>query len=101
MRINIKSFILYNIIDTCSIWNLLSSDNLYNIALTNGSYFSCTEYVLYECLYKPRSYRKEEDERLKEKLKIESSKFHAPSFSISIDDLQSITYLVFCKIHLT
>ena len=93
MRINIKSFKCYNVIDTCSIWHLLSSERLYGMAKTNGCYFSCTKYVLYECLHKPRSSFKEEERRLIEKFNKELDKFYSPSFSISIDDLQSIMNL--------
>ena len=93
MRINIKSFILYNTIDTCSVWHLLSSDRLYNIAKTNGCYFSCTSYVLYECLYKPRKVFKEADVRLIDKFKKKQKDFYSQSYSISIDDLQSIVTL--------
>ena len=93
MKINIKSFNLYNIIDTCSVWHLLSSDMLYNISKVNGCYFSCTKYVFYECLYRSRSFFKEEDKRLKDKFQKELNKFHLPSYSISIDDLQSIMNL--------
>ena len=93
MRINIKSFIPYNIIDTCSVWHLLSSDRLYNMAKTNGCYFSCTSYVFYECLYKPRKVGKEADLRLVDKLKKKQNEFYSQSYSISIDDLQSIITL--------
>jgi hypothetical protein len=93
MRINIKSFKPLNVIDTCSIWHLLSSDRLYSTAKTNGCYFSCTKYVVYECLYKPRTVFKEADNRLQSKLQKEISKSLFPSYSISVDDLQSIMNL--------
>jgi len=93
MKIDIKSFILLNIIDTCALWHLLSSDRLYNIAKTNGCYFSCTSYVLYECLYKPRKIIKETDKKLMGKLCKIIDEFHSKSYSISIEDLQSIMAL--------
>jgi len=93
MRINIRSFIPFNIIDTCAVWHLLSSDLLYNIAKTNGCYFSCTNYVFYECLYKPRKIFKETDKRLMDKFKNKLNEFYSQSYTISIDDLQSIMSL--------
>jgi predicted nucleic acid-binding protein len=93
MRINIKSFKKLNVIDTCSVWHLLSSDKLFGMAITEKCYFSCTKYVQYECLYKPRKVRKPEDDRLREKLQNEMDKSRFNTFSISIDDLQSIMNL--------
>jgi predicted nucleic acid-binding protein len=93
MRINIKSFKPLNVIDTCSIWHLLSSDMLYSTAKINGCYFSCTKYVEYECLYKPRTIFKEADKNLQNKLQKEMAKSLFPSYSISVDDLQSIMNL--------
>jgi predicted nucleic acid-binding protein len=93
MRIDIKSFKQLNVIDTCSVWHLLSSDRLYNTARINGCYFSCTKYVVYECLYKPRTALKATDNKLQNKLQKEMVKDLFPSYSISIDDLQSIMSL--------
>jgi predicted nucleic acid-binding protein len=63
------------------------------MAKTNGCFFSCTNYVLYECLYKPRKVIKETDRRLKNKLEKKLGEFYSQSYSISIDDLQSIAVL--------
>jgi len=93
MRINIRAFISYNIIDTCAVWHLLSSDRLYNTAKATGCYFSCTNYVVYECLYKPRKIPKETDKRLMDKFKIKLDEFYSQSYSISINDLHSIMAL--------
>lgn len=93
MRIDIRSFKQLNIIDTCSVWNLLSSDKLYNMATIVGCYFSCTRYVIYECLYKSRTVHKETDDKLRNKFSKQVDKFSSPSYSIGIDDLQSIMNL--------
>jgi predicted nucleic acid-binding protein len=63
------------------------------MAKANCCYFSCTSYVFYECLYKPRKTFKEADERLIDKLKKEANNFYSQSYSISINDLQSIMSL--------
>jgi predicted nucleic acid-binding protein len=93
MRINIKVFNKLNVIDTCSVWHLLSSDKLYNMAIVEKCYFSFTKYVQYECLHKPRTISKPEDERLREKLQKEIDKSSFQAYSISVDDLQSIMNL--------
>jgi predicted nucleic acid-binding protein len=48
---------------------------------------------VYECLYKPRTVFKEVNNRLQDKLRKEMTKNLFPSYSISIDDLQSIMNL--------
>jgi predicted nucleic acid-binding protein len=63
------------------------------MAITNRCYFSCTKYVLYECLYKPRTIIKEADNRLKSKLQGEIGKGLFQSYSISIEDLQNLEIL--------
>jgi predicted nucleic acid-binding protein len=63
------------------------------MAITENCYFSCTRYVQYECLNKQRKIRKPEDVRLRKKLQNEIDKSRFNTFSISIDDLQSIMNL--------
>ncbi|MDR0301459.1 MAG: hypothetical protein LBI04_03995 [Treponema sp.] len=63
------------------------------MAKTSGCYFSCTSYVFYECLYKTRKITKETDKRLMDKFKKNLNEFYSQSYTISIDDLQSIMSL--------
>jgi predicted nucleic acid-binding protein len=63
------------------------------MAKTNRCFFSCTKYVAYECLYKPRTVPKDNDKRLRDKLQKEIENGFFPSYSISIDDLQMIMNL--------
>jgi len=93
MRINLKSFNPLNVIDTCSIWHLLSSERLFNMARAERCYFSCTKYVIYECLDKPRKTFKDTEVKLKNRLQQEMRNGLFNSYAISIDDLQMVMNL--------
>ena len=68
MTIDITSFHKVNIIDSCSIWNILCCNLFYSRALENQCEFSITKYVEYECLYKPRSNESSFDTEIKKRL---------------------------------
>ena len=91
--IDITRFSKYNIIDTCAIWNVLSSANLYHATMRASINFYCSEFVIYECLYKPRTKSKEEDKKLQEILIEERKKNLFPSFKLDIEDLQLVDIL--------
>jgi predicted nucleic acid-binding protein len=93
MAINPSKFYLYNMIDTCAIWNILSSQMLFSRASQSGVEFYCTEFVIYECLYKIRKIKKEYDEKLQKRLSslIEQCKF--VKYSLDVDDLHQIDAL--------
>ncbi len=55
---------LINVIDTCSIWNLISSELLFARSNKAGFHYSCTKYVKYECVDKPRRREKPSDSKL-------------------------------------
>lgn len=93
MAINYSAFQLINVIDTCSIWNLLSSDKLYSAALNSGCSFTCTRFVTYECLHKQRRQTSSEDLELQERLIKEQEKGHFEEFHITIEDLQDVEIL--------
>ena len=63
-----SQFFVRNVVDTCAIWNVLSSRRLFAIARTAGCVFCCTAYVNYECLTKPRQNPTENDGKLQERL---------------------------------
>jgi predicted nucleic acid-binding protein len=63
------------------------------MAKAEKCYFSCTKYVVYECLGKPRKDIKNADVKLKNKLQKEITNGLFPSYSISIDDLQMVMNL--------
>ena len=49
---DISQFAKLNVADTCSLWNLFASRLLYSTARSAGVQLCCTEFVIYECLYK-------------------------------------------------
>lgn len=93
MEIDISVFDKNNVIDTCSIWNILSSTKLYSTIISIIKVLSLTEYVVYESLYKPRKTNKESDKLLKMILAKEIDKKCFQIFKISIEDLQDIGIL--------
>lgn len=82
-----------NVVDSCAIWNILSSQLLYTTAYSVSCSFCCTDFVYYECLYKPRTKVKNEDVALQALLRqqIQDGKFK--NYHLDIEDLQEIEVL--------
>ncbi len=57
-----SKFDLLNVVDTCSLWNVLASRVLHEAAKSAGVSLCCTEFVRYECLHKPGQPRPERSE---------------------------------------
>lgn len=57
-------------VDTCAVWNILSSKKLSLAAFSSGPTFIITPMVNYECIHKPRKQETAEQQELK-------SRFHA------------------------
>lgn len=93
MTIDPSNFYLYNVADTCSIWNILSSNILYTAASSAGCSLCFTHFVYYECLYKPRKFISTEEEELRERLRDKINNGHISSYPIDIEDLQEIAIL--------
>ncbi|MBW2618962.1 MAG: hypothetical protein JRC92_08815 [Deltaproteobacteria bacterium] len=93
MSINPSSFNLYNVTDTCAVWNVLSSLKLYNGAREANVVFVCTRFVMYECLYKPRQKPTAYDNKLKSRLRTAQNKSAFETYSLDVADLQSIDLL--------
>lgn len=93
MAVNVREFKLNNVIDTCAVWHVLMSRTLYNAAKNSNCHFCCTDFVIYECLYKERKTRKENDVKLMSILKQERSKKCFGNHSISLEDLQAVEIL--------
>ena len=91
--IDIMNFYRFNVIDTCSIWNILSSKLYYQTALAAKCEFSCTKFVMYECLFKPRKSITSVEVELQERLKREQAKGYFCQYPIDIEDLQEIDVL--------
>jgi len=93
MPLNPSSFIKINVIDTCSVWNVLSSRLLLRAAQTAKCVFCCTAYVQYECLDKPRNNISVNEEELKTLLKQEQSQGHFAVHHLDINDLLDVEVL--------
>jgi vesicle coat complex subunit len=82
-----------NVIDTCSIWNMISSDLLFSRSITRGCAYACTEYVKYESLLKPRKNKSTYDTAFQDKLSSYLSNNSIKVCSLSIDDLLDVQLL--------
>jgi hypothetical protein len=93
MAINPSRFDSANVVDTCAVWNVLSSRRLYNSALSARCHFVITAYVQYECLHKQRTVNKANDNELQTRLRTEQAKGQFSAYASDIEDLQRIALL--------
>lgn len=93
MTIDISNFHKINVADTCAVWNLLSSAVLYQTAISVGCVFSCTAFVEYECLRKPRKTLTPIDIKLQDALRKEQEKERFLVYHLAIEDLLEIDVL--------
>jgi hypothetical protein len=93
MAINPSNFHKDNVIDTCSIWNVLSSKLLYVTSQTAGCKFCCTYFVYYECLDKPRKNPKQEEKELQNIFRQEYKRGNFQYQHLTIEDLQDVEIL--------
>jgi hypothetical protein len=93
MPVDPRTFYRMNMIDACSVWNLLSSTKLYRAALSNGCVFSCTSFVIYECLHRRRLKTNECDTELQRRLRSERTNGFFKSYSLALEDLQEVEIL--------
>jgi hypothetical protein len=93
MAIDVSRFHQMNVIDTCSIWNLLASATLRRATRTARLSFCLTKFVEYEALYKPRSNSSSVDEELKRRLVSEQKAGEFMSYSLDVEDLQEVELL--------
>src|ERR1035437_6775092 len=82
-----------NVIDTCAIWNVLSSRILYATARSAGCSFCCTRFVLYECLHKPRTNPSVSDLELQKRMLDECDLGTITVYPLAISDLQDVSVL--------
>src|SRR5689334_8984407 len=93
MAVDVTQFYPYNIADTCSVWNILSSSTLYEAAHTSKCYFACTAYVSYECLVKPRKAPTSADKILRERLIRQRTIGRFTEFHLSLEELEDVAML--------
>ena len=94
MTFDPSKFLLINVVDTCAVWNILSSRLLFQMAIQAQCKFCITSFVQYECLVKRRrNPNSNNDIELIGRLKKEQRRGHFSPFSCEIEDLQSISLL--------
>lgn len=92
MEIDIQKFNLINVIDSCSVWNLISSPLFFKMALIQKCFFCMTQFVRYECLFKLKHANESQDTLMKVlKKNIENKKVEV--HHLTIDDLQEVAIL--------
>jgi hypothetical protein len=89
---DISQFAKWNVVDTCSLWNLFASKLLYSTAQSAGVRLYCTEFVIYECIYKKGRLRPERSE-LQNRLKAALRDQQVMPYKIDVEDLQDIEVL--------
>lgn len=93
MKINITIFNRINVVDSCAVWNVLSSNLIYTKAIDCKCDFSFTKFVEYECLFKERRTKMESDIEIQNRLRREMKKGKFQSHSLSIEDIQELQLL--------
>lgn len=93
MSIDPSKFHLFNVADTCSVWNILSSARLRSAAKDARCDFCITSFVHYECLVKPRTAPTEADHELRRRLQTEQRVGSFAAHSCGIGDLQDVRVL--------
>ncbi len=91
MTIDPRKFHKMVVTDTCSVWNLLSSQILFRSACSAGLHFYITPMVLYECLYKPRKIETPEKIELIKRFETARSKNIFPTQTCDLDDLMAVS----------
>jgi len=93
MPINPAVFHKMNVVDSCSAWNVLSSLLLWSRALQAACTFCCTQFVVYECIYKRRKKPTEGDEELQRRMRRELDARRIILARLDLEDLQDVEVL--------
>lgn len=80
-----------SVVDTCSVWNMLSSQRLNQAAIQARLHFCVTPVVLYECLQKPRLHVSEEQQELIQRLRRARDAGQFPVQECSLEDLLTVS----------
>lgn len=91
MALDPRSFPDVSVVDTCAVWNLLSSQRLHQASVQARRHFCITTMVLYECLQKPRSSITPEKQQLTDRLHAARSNGRFDVHECDLDDLISIS----------
>ena len=95
MTIDITKCNKINVTDSCALWNVLSSPTLYGVLVEQQFIFSCTDFVVYECLYRSRTTSEPGDAYLKGLAKTLIGQRKIESHPLTIEDLQDEKILQF------
>src|SRR5687768_16074871 len=87
MGIDVSKFHLANVVDTCAVWNILSSRVLFSRAIGRSCTFCITDYVHYECLVRPWKRKLIYETVLKSRLVSARVTEQFKSYSIRLEDL--------------
>jgi hypothetical protein len=91
VKVDVRSFAQTNAIDTCAIWNVLSSSRLVSAALGRQRWFVVADYVRYEALERPRTDPVANELELQAKFRDRLQKSQGFSRqSVSLADLQAV-----------
>jgi hypothetical protein len=90
---NPASFQIVNVVDTCAVWNLVSSPTLYNSAQAAGLKACVTGFVQYEALVKRRTSPTAEDAELVARATTAISNREITVHPLDIEDLQDVEVL--------
>ncbi|MDR1164296.1 MAG: hypothetical protein LBO66_00210 [Deltaproteobacteria bacterium] len=93
MTFNPSVFLKFNVIDTCAVWNVLSSQSLYARAKNDGIEFYCAGLVLNECLHKPRKQICREEMELQVRLRSAINNGDFRETPLAVEDLQAVQIL--------
>jgi hypothetical protein len=93
MSLDLANFHKVNVVDSCSAWNMLSSKLLWARALQASCYFSCTHFVIYECLYKQRTRSSPADDEIQQRMKSEIKASRIAFGHLDLEDLQDVEVL--------
>ena len=93
MEIDITKCLKPNVVDSCALWNILSSLVFHSVIEDNKFDFCITAYVKYECLEKPRSFSTESERKLKLELEKHIAKGKFPAHELTLEDLQDESIL--------
>lgn len=92
MKVDVRSFAPTNAIDTCAIWNVLSSSCLASAARGKQRWFVVADYVRYEALDRARTNAEPSELKLQTKFRDRLDKRQGFSReSVSLADLQAVS----------
>jgi predicted nucleic acid-binding protein len=90
MALDPAKFSKMSVVDTCAVWNMLSSRKIYQASVNAKLHFCITPMVLYECLHKPRSSMTSEKTELIRRMEQARENGGFPIEKCDLDDLVAV-----------